>query len=356
MADPAKPSASRSFSRRSLLKAAAISPSVQTFPYLLSSANASTKHLTIVLFGGTFGEAITRTAVKPFEEETGINVRVLNTPDLAKVKAQVVTGNVEWDLFDGDGARAFAGSRESLWEVIPSHITAKSALPPGPKGDIVGYLMYSGSIVHMDDGENRPRPTSFADFWDVKAYPGRRAILMRVNEMLEMALVADGVDPKRLYPLDIDRAFRSLDRIKPYIRKFIEKTTQSISLLQTGEVDYSYTFQNRVHSARKDGYPLKFMASQTITSGNYFTIPKGAPNKRNAKLFLEYVLRRETQARICDELVLTPANPDALTLMRADIVSQLPSTTDPDNILMNYDWWSDRFLALDKIYKEWLLL
>ena len=56
--------------------------------------------------------------VKPFQQEFGVEVTVIDTPDLAKVKAQQMTGNIEWDVFDAVGAPGAQGSKAGYWEPL----------------------------------------------------------------------------------------------------------------------------------------------------------------------------------------------------------------------------------------------
>ena len=59
-------------------------------------------------------------------------------------------------------------------------------------------------------------PKSWVDFWDVKRFPGARGLCINDSpRTLIFALLADDVPADRLYPLDVDRAFKKLDQIKP---------------------------------------------------------------------------------------------------------------------------------------------
>ncbi|SDX04701.1 putative spermidine/putrescine transport system substrate-binding protein [Ruegeria halocynthiae] len=60
-------------------------------------------------------------------------------------------------------------------------------------------------------------PSNWAEFWDVENFPGARALYNSAQSMLEIALMADGVAPADLYPLDVDRAFEKLEEIKPEV-------------------------------------------------------------------------------------------------------------------------------------------
>ena len=58
-------------------------------------------------------------------------------------------------------------------------------------------------------------PQTWADLFDLKQFPGKRTLADNPVSSLEIALLADGVAPDKLYPLDADRALKKLDTIKP---------------------------------------------------------------------------------------------------------------------------------------------
>lgn len=65
-------------------------------------------------------------------------------------------------------------------------------------------------------------PPRWASLWDVARYPGQRAFFQGPRMTLEIALLADGVPPALIYkelstPQGIDRAFRKLNQLIPYI-------------------------------------------------------------------------------------------------------------------------------------------
>ena len=64
----------------------------------------------------------------------------------------------------------------------------------------------------------RRRRRTGADFWNVKDFPGKRSLPNFPAYMLPAALMADGVTADKLYPIDLDRAFKRLDKIKKDIR------------------------------------------------------------------------------------------------------------------------------------------
>ena len=76
-------------------------------------------------------------------------------------------------------------------------------------------LTYSTAIYYNVKTFGDRVPQSCADFFDTKTYPGKRAVRSAAlpNPLIECALIADGVKPDDLYPLDIDRAFKKIETI-----------------------------------------------------------------------------------------------------------------------------------------------
>ena len=85
--------------RRFITSAAGLSTFAIAAPFIITSRKAfGAGKLVLVSWGGSYRTAVETSLVKPFSQEMGVDVTVVDTPDLAKVKAQQMTGNVEWDV------------------------------------------------------------------------------------------------------------------------------------------------------------------------------------------------------------------------------------------------------------------
>jgi putative spermidine/putrescine transport system substrate-binding protein len=310
-----------------------------------------------VTWGGTYRTSVETAVVKPFTEETGIQVTVVDTPDLAKVKAQVMTGNVEWDVFDAPGALGAGGAKEGYWEALDTSLVDDADLSVARTKDLLPFYTFAGGIAwdpkRYPDGKH---PRNFAEYFDAKAFPGRRTLRNRISETLEAALLADGVPPTKLYPLDVERGFKMLDVIKPHIAKWVESTPQTITLLQTGEVDFSYTYASRVKTTRAaGGAPMDFSFEQTLNGLEYLAVLKKAPNRDAAMKFLAFALRPDRQAALMELLGNTPVSKKAMPMLSADTRKWLPNMESSQNVIMDDMWWADHFDALTRRFKEWVL-
>ena len=130
----------------------------------------------------------------------------------------------------------------------------------------------------------------------MKKFPGRRALRNKPYNNIEIALLADGVPPDKLYPLDIDRAFRSLDKIKPHISVWWKVGAQSAQILVDGEVDMTTAWNGRITAIMNQGAPVDIEWGQNILMLTYYGIPKGAKHKANAEKYLAFRMRPDRAA------------------------------------------------------------
>ena len=345
----------QSSGRRRLLSGLGLGTLAVAAPFVLTPRRAfAAGKMVLVSYGGTYRTSVESALVKPFQQEFGVEVTVIDTPDLAKVKAQQMTGNIEWDVFDAVGAPGAQGSKAGYWEPLDPGMFDAKDIVGGVKKDLVPFYMWAGGIG-WDPAKFGPgkAPRTFAEYWDVKRFPGLRTFRNRASETLEAALLADGVPPAKLYPLDIDRAFKSLVRIKPYVGKWVDETPQSISLLERGEVNFSYVYASRVRTQTAGKYGFSF--DQNLLGMEYLAIVKGAPNKANAMKFVQFAMRPDRQAALMTLLGNIPTSRKALPLVGEDARKWMPNVDNPNDALLNDEYWADKFESVTRRFKEWVL-
>lgn len=347
------------FPRRSFLKAAGVTAMAGALGTSMLGGPRQARaaaNLVMVSWGGNYREGVEKALTKPFEQETGIKITLVDTPDLAKVKAQMMTGNVEWDLFDAPGPMAYAGARNGYWEPLAANLVDNQDLVAPPTPVAMPFFAYTGGICWDNDRHpDGKHPTNWAEFFDVEKIPGVRALRNKAQETLEIALLADGVKPENMYPLDVDRAFKVLDKIKPHIGKWIEQTPQTVSLVQSGDVDFSYTYATRAKAAAEANQPIRFAFNQNLVGLEYLTVLKNAPNKANAMKFISFAMRPENQSALMGYLGNTPARKSAVALMKPETKQWLYDPQNTSNLLLNDAWWADHLDELTARFKVWAL-
>ncbi|MCK1590240.1 ABC transporter substrate-binding protein [Bradyrhizobium sp. 169] len=342
-------------SRRSLLAGAA---GALAAPMLggLARAAARSNSVSMVGYGGTYQDTLIQYVINPFTKETGIEVQFVPFSDLAKIKAMQLIGNVEWDICTGSGPLLASGSKQGFWQKLDPSMFDLNDLAIQPTSDVVVDQLYASGIT-WDPKKYGPgkHPTNFAEFFDLKKFPGRRSFRTSPEGVLEAALLADGVAPKDIYPLDVDRAYKVLDRIKSRI-VWALATPQTVSLVQTGEVDFSWTFSGRVKATTEPGggVPLAYSFEQNLFWTNAMAVLKGAPNTENAMKLMAYMLRPEAQARLQDQLGYAPVSKKAVSMLRPEVRKWLPDLSNPNSLTVSDEYWADNREALTSRFKEWL--
>jgi putative spermidine/putrescine transport system substrate-binding protein len=341
-------------SRRSLLAGAAGALAAPMVGGLARAAKPNS--VSMVGYGGSYQDTLIQYVTNPFTEETGVKVNFVPGTDLAKIKAMQLMGHAEWDIFTGSGPGLASGSKQGFWQKLDLSMFDLSDLAIQPTSDVVVDQLYAAGIA-WDPKKYGPgkHPTNFAEFFDLKKFPGRRSFRTIPEGVLEAALLADGVAPKDIYPLDVDRAFKVLDQIKSSI-VWALATPQTVSLVQTGEVDFSYTFSGRVKMTTEPGggVPLAYSFEQNLFWTNGMAVLKGAPNTENAMKLIAYMLRPEVQARLQDQLGYAPVSKKAVPMLRSEVRKWLPDLSNPNSLTVSDTYWADNNVALTTRFKEWL--
>jgi putative spermidine/putrescine transport system substrate-binding protein len=345
-------------SRRSFTGKVIASAALVTAPYIITGrAQAADKTITVTSWGGDYHARVQKVFADPFTAETGIKVVLVDNGDMAKVKAQVMTKSVQWDVIDAPAAFATSGAKDQLWEKLDPSLVNMKGLVKGASAEYMPLYLYSGGILwdskRTPDGKH---PVDFAGFFDVKQFPGRRCMRSLAYETLEAALVADGVAPSALYPLDVDRAFRVLDKLKPHVSRWAASTPEQVSAVAQNEADFSYSYYNRVQSLQASGSPLAFSFEQTNNSLDYLAIPKGSKNKEAAMQFIAFCLREDRQTAWARSGFYMPNSMASLNAIKASGDSKfLPDLTNGKNVIINAEWWGDNYTAVQNRYSEWMI-
>ncbi|MCP3476465.1 ABC transporter substrate-binding protein [Bradyrhizobium sp. CCGUVB1N3] len=348
-------SISKELSRRTFLAGAS---AAVLAPAVITRVHAQAKAITITSYGGTYQDVLVKTVTTPFTEETGIKVNIIPIPDIAKLKAQAMTGRVDIDVVMTVDENAAFGSKQGLWDKIDLGMLDTADMAVAPKAEYVTANSFAGGIA-WDPQKYGPEahPKNFAEYFDIKKFPGRRTFRNRPNETLEAALLADGVLPKDMYPLDVDRAFKVLDRVKSSVASWVTATPQTISLLQTQEVDFSYSYANRVKATNEPGggKPLAFSFEQNLLGTDRLAIPKGAPNKEGAMKYMAYFLRPDVTARLCNAAFIIPNSKKAIPLLDPEVRKWTPDITNPNNVVIDGAYWTENLEPVSRRFKEWVI-
>ncbi|HLJ64595.1 MAG TPA: ABC transporter substrate-binding protein, partial [Stellaceae bacterium] len=291
----------------------------------LGPASAQTRDLTIANFGGEATKHYTTAWTDPFTIDTGVKVKIDGGGPLpGKIKSQVDAKNVIWDVADGDGYYSpQLGPQGYLEPIDYTIVDRKNVWENWAWPYAVNNYTYS-YVLAYDTTKVKGVP-SWADFFDTKKFPQKRSIIgWPTTGLVEMALIADGVPADKLYPLDLDRAFKKLATIKDRL-VFWNSGAESQQLLASGQAPICFCWDTRVSVmlADKDPPPVAISWAQNITTADILVVPKGSKHKEAAMKFIALATKADAQARLAKAALLSPINTKAAALIDKSVLPQL---------------------------------
>lgn len=315
-----------------------------------SSAGSSNK-IVYASYGGSFTDAQTKAFYQPFATKAGLKMTVATGVGFPKLKAMEQTGNVSWDVVTADDGTFPNMVAAGLLAPLDKKIVDTSNIEPGVVNKYgVGYIKFSQNFGYSKDKFPGQTLTP-ADFFD-PSIKARRSVT-NPEGTLEFALLADGVKPADLYPLDLDRAFKVLDRIKPQI---VNASADQETLVQQKEVDMAFISGGRLLDAIKGGANWQLSWQDAISQTEYWAVPKNAPDKAAAMKFINYAIQPAPQAKLSALIPYGPTNSKAIPLIKQDIASTLPSypANAAQGITLNAAYWSKNLTSITARWTAWL--
>jgi putative spermidine/putrescine transport system substrate-binding protein len=316
--------------------------------------------LTVVNFGGANGAAQKKAYFEPFEKAGGKVTQVEYNGEQAKIKAMVEAKNVTWDVVEVESPDLIRGCDEGLFEKMDwAKIGNKADFQKAAVHECgVGTFVWS-TVMAYDGDKLKTSPTSFADFWDVKKFPGKRGMRKGARYNLEFALMADGVKSADVYKVlatkaGAERAFKKLTELKPNIQWW-EAGAQPPQFLVAGDVTMTTAYNGRIDAAQREGKNLKISWTGGIYDLDYWVMPKGTPNKEAALKFIALASSPDAQAEYARNISYGPTNNKALTKLDAKVLAMLPtsSANSKDSLQFNTGFWADQGEALEKRFTAW---
>jgi len=326
-------------------------------PALLRAARAQSRTVYVNSYGGVWETAWKKAFFDPFTAQTGIAVKTVPGVSFAKLKAQVQSRKFDWDVVNIGDVEYGQAVLEGLLEPVDKVAARTQALPQQIVREF-GITSYSlgTNLVYRKDRFPNGGPQSWADFWDVQRFPGSRCLYDRPFTCLAFALLADGVPPDKLYPMDIERAFRKLGELKPHIKVWWREGSQSQQLIRDGEVDVIAMWSARAVDLIDDHVPLEIVWNGAEIYFANLLVPKGDPNAAAAWQFCNFVAQAKPQAEFAMLLPYGPANPGARALMSEARLRQTPAWPDNERISFQHDvaWLAPRMAQLRERWTQWL--
>lgn len=312
--------------------------------------------LTVVSYGGgAYQESHIEALFQPYTQATGTKVNsVVWDANYGRLKAMVESGDVPWDVVEVTSAQYQRGIDEGIYERLLERPADASDFRPGTIGEYGVANVYWGTVLAFrKDAFRGVTPETWRDFWDVTRFPGPRALYDDPRGNLEFALLADGVPKTELYPLDVERAFRKLEEIKPHVRVWWSDGTQPVQLLKTGAVAMSSAWNGRLFAVRSELEDVGYVWDGAALELDWWVIPKGSGHVEASSRFIAFASSADRLARQAELIGYGPVNRRAVRLIDSHVLVHIPTTQTnwPRTFVVDASWWRDHE---DEMKARWI--
>jgi putative spermidine/putrescine transport system substrate-binding protein len=287
------------------------------------------RQVVVAGFGGETYQTRQKDAFDPFAKLSGARV-VQASWDYGKFVSMVASPNPEWDMIDFDGYSIAALIEQGTPPAKLADWVRRCDLVEEKYRDYAGGS-YAYSVVLGWSTKLSGTPTGWADFFDTKKFPGKRAFPKSIYAgTAELALLADGVPKDKIYPLDLDRALAKLDTIKSDLI-FYDSYAQGQQYLAQGSASMIATANSRMIQLKNSGQQVDWTYSDAILyPWGGFAMPQHAPDADAANALIDYLSTPQAQATVAKKLYLGPVVSAALDLLTAEELAMQPSA--PQNV------------------------
>jgi putative spermidine/putrescine transport system substrate-binding protein len=335
-------------------------------------AQGANKQITFTSWPGPYMRSQMLGFVRPYEASKGVRVNVASyNGGIAEIRDQVESANVTWDVVDLTQADSIRACNEGLLERIDD-----VKLPPGKNGTPakddfvegalnpcgVGVIVWATAFAYSKAAYGADQPTSIADFFDTKKFPGARAIRNDPTVIMEWALMADGVAHDDVYrtletPEGVKRALKKMDAIKGGL-KIWSTGREPIRLLNGGDVSMAMVWATTGATASKEpGANFSMVFDGRVIELDLFGIPKGSLYKKEALEFIRFASSTESLAKMASFLPNGPTRKSSLPLLSDEVLAQIPNGPayeEQISILSDAQWWSRNHGVLEEAFRAWV--
>jgi len=338
------------WSRRAVLK---LVGAASLAPFASKPVLAKPSQLVFASGGGKLEEAYRQSIFADWQKSTDIAITTTSNP-AAKLKAMVEQKQVEWDVMQGAAELLVVLARQGLLEPIDYSVVKKEGLAPGAARE--HFVLTDFAAYHLAWNTKNVKagpPRSWKEAFDHK---GRIALYKQPYQTLEVALLADGVDKDKLYPLDVERGLKSLARIKDKI-VWWSTGAQGAQLILDGEVDLCAIWNGRIFEPKMGGAPVDYDFNQAVFVSDAWAVPKGAPNVKESMQLIALEMTAAPQAAFAKAIPYGPTNLAALKLIDDKLKGDLPSSDAnfSKGVMLDIDYWADNGSKVLERFNQWLL-
>ncbi len=300
------------------------------------SLHAQTNVLNIYAWSGEIPDSV----VEKFEDETGIrvNVSTYDNNEIMYAKLRAVK-NAGYDIVNPSSYFVDRMRRQDMLEKLDktklsnlknlNPLYTHAEYDPGLQYSIPHVAGITGIFVNSHLHKNTD--LTWANFW-LPNYKNQLLLLDDPREVFSMALMTLGYSVNDRDPQHIKQAFLRLKKLMQNVKVFSSETVASLIIDEDATIGMAWN--GDVYKAAQENGAVKFIfpADGFVIWVDNLAIPKNAPHKDNAYLFLNFLLRPEIAKEIALTTLFSTTNLAAQALLPEKIRNN-PAIYPPKSVL-----------------------
>jgi len=269
-------------------------------------------------YGGAYQEGVRKAILDHLPQDHGMKVvDYVLSGGIRDIRTKVKAGANPIDVAELYGGLCDTAAREGLLGPLDySKIPNAEGIPEHLRNPYwIGFTAYSTVLAWNKDVYGDNPPQNWADFFDVEKFPGTRAISATSPATnFEIALMADGVDKKDIYPIDLERAAKKWSDFKDNVTVMWSSGAQATQLATSQEIDMLTIWAARIEAAIAEGAPYEYTLNDAVLDVECLVVPKGSPNPEGAMRLINHLIDPNYQARLPDYIPYGPMNQKAFEM------------------------------------------
>ncbi|WP_181180029.1 extracellular solute-binding protein [Mesorhizobium sp. B2-1-3A] len=314
---------------------------------------AQTRELHIMNSGGEYGDALDKCVNGPLLKDASIKVITETPGGYAKIAAQAKSGVITNTVTDGSTGDMYRLAAEGLLEPIDwAKLNPEPMFDEAKNANGFGASYYSTIMAWRKDAK---APQNFVDFFDTEKFPGKRALPDYPEFVLAFAAMGDGMTPEDVQKgVDLDRAFKTLERIKKDTIWW-QSGAQPAQLLKDNEVQYAIAWSGRVLG--QEGVESTY--NQGMLDISWWMVAKGISEEQRDMLYAWMKLQSNAEVQKCilDFLPYPGPSPQLEKIVTPEVLKTFPTSAENKKVqwLINGQWWFDHAAEVEKRWNEFKL-
>lgn len=323
----------------------------------VAGAGERSNSLQLAVWGGGHGAMLDHAVLTPFSTLTGVKLQAIQRQNVEPGLVSEPVDVIELELHEAikacdNGKLSFLPGSDTV-DFVPN------ALQPCAIGQYIWSTVFAFDRTAY---EERDQPSLISDFFNIRHFPGRRAVRRSPRVLSEWALLSAGIPASAVYETleQTDEAWQIIKSVLEPISHsiiWVENDEQAVELLRDGTVSFAMLgSESLIRSVVAGSDNLHPVWDGAVNQMSLLAIPSYSDNPELAWQFVRYATSVDATRRFSTVSGYSPARFSTLEQISSAYHEYLPGNrSNLHNVIWgNSDWWHGPGKRIDLHFVNWI--